>query len=69
MEEFKFACPDCDQHLQTEVSNAGRQIECPGCHHQINIPNAPAGSGFTYVEEEHGNTWNPHVPKIAKRTE
>jgi hypothetical protein len=32
----------------------------------IRIPNPPAGTGFTHVQPEHGQTWATHVPKGKK---
>jgi hypothetical protein len=64
--DFKFECPHCKQHLQCEVQFAGRQIECPSCHHLINIPNPPAGHGFTRVTRQRGKTWDTFVPPPRK---
>jgi hypothetical protein len=64
--EFKFECPHCHQHLQCDVHFAGRQIQCPSCSKLFNIPNAPAGSGFTQVQKESGRTWNTFVPPPHK---
>lgn len=64
--EFKFYCPHCDQPLKCDPCFAGRQIQCPGCHHLIRIPAPPAGTGFTHVQPESGQTWATHVPKGTK---
>jgi len=64
--EFKFECPHCKQHLQCAVEHAGRQIQCPSCDHLINIPNPPAGSGFTRVPRQSGKTWDTFVPRQRK---
>ncbi len=61
--EFKFYCSHCDQPLQCDPCHAGRQIECPTCHHLIRIPNPPPGMGFTHVQPESGQTWATQVPK------
>ena len=61
--DFKFYCTHCDQPLKCETRFAGRQIQCPGCNHLIRIPNPPAGSGYTQVHPESGQTWATHVPK------
>ncbi len=60
MNEFKFACPQCSQHLQCDERLAGRQIECPNCHHLIRIPPAP-GKTAQYAPES-GLTWATFVP-------
>jgi DNA-directed RNA polymerase subunit RPC12/RpoP len=64
--EFKFYCSHCDQPLKCEPQFAGRQIQCPACQHLIRIPNPPAGTGFTQVQPESGQTWATHVPKGNK---
>jgi hypothetical protein len=64
--EFKFYCSHCDQPLKCDPCHAGRQIQCPGCQHLIRIPNLPAGTGFTHVHPESGQTWAAHVPKGNK---
>ncbi len=64
--EFKFYCSHCDQPLKCDPCHAGRQIQCPGCNHLIRIPNPLAGTGFTYVHPESGQTWATHVPKGNK---
>ena len=67
--DFKFECPHCKQHLQCEVQFAGRQIQCPSCNHLINIPNPPAGAGFTRVPRQSGRTWDTFVPPPRKPDE
>jgi predicted DNA-binding antitoxin AbrB/MazE fold protein len=42
MSEFKFSCPDCQQHLQCEEHMSGLQIQCPNCRHLIRIPAVPS---------------------------
>jgi hypothetical protein len=64
--EFKFYCSHCDQPLKCEPQFGGRQIQCPACNHLIRIPNPPAGTGFTQVQPEVGQTWATHVPKGKK---
>ena len=64
--EFKFYCTHCDQPLKCEPQFAGRQIQCPACNVLIRIPNPPAGTGFTHVQPEVGQTWATHVPKGNK---
>jgi DNA-directed RNA polymerase subunit RPC12/RpoP len=64
--EFKFYCSHCDQPLKCDLCHAGRQIQCPACQHLIRIPSPPAGTGFTHVQPESGQTWATHVPKGNK---
>lgn len=45
MQEFKFACPVCGQHITAAASAGGTQLECPTCFRKIIVPQAPtAGS-------------------------
>jgi len=60
MNDFKFSCPQCQQHLQCDEQFAGREIQCPGCHHLIRIPPVP-GKTAQYAPES-GKTWATYVP-------
>jgi hypothetical protein len=43
MSDIKFACPNCQQHIQAEAGYAGMQIACPACHAGMIVPGqAPA---------------------------
>ena len=42
MNEFKFACPVCGQHMMCAVSQAGTVMDCPTCFQKITAPQAPA---------------------------
>jgi len=64
--EFKFYCSRRDQPLKCVSCHTGRQIQCPACNVLIRIPHPPAGTGFTPVQPEAGQTWATHVPKGAK---
>ena len=33
-----FNCPECNQSIEAPRELAGNQIDCPTCHHPINIP-------------------------------
>ena len=59
MSEFKFNCPQCNQHLQCDVQSSGRQIQCPGCNVLIRIPSAPGNTAG--YQPEVGQTWATHV--------
>lgn len=60
MSEFKFLCPVCGQHIATDSTAAGTQIECPTCFQKIVVPQAPKFhskyilSATQYIK--------PHVP-------
>ena len=41
MNEFKFNCPKCGQHILANAAWIGRRINCPSCNTHIVIP-APA---------------------------
>jgi hypothetical protein len=60
MNEFKFACPHCQQHLQCDEQFSGREIQCPGCNVLIRIPSIP-GKTVNYTPES-GKTWATFVP-------
>jgi DNA-directed RNA polymerase subunit RPC12/RpoP len=60
MSEFKFSCPQCDQHLQCDEQFSGRQIQCPRCNHLIRIPSAPGKTA--QFEPQSGMTWATFVP-------
>jgi hypothetical protein len=42
MSEFKFACPVCSQHITSDSSASGTQIECPTCFQKLIVPQPPA---------------------------
>jgi hypothetical protein len=60
MNQFKFSCPQCNQHLQCDEAFSGRQIQCSNCHHLIRIPPVP-GKTADYNPES-GKTWATFVP-------
>jgi len=41
MDEIKFSCPHCSQHIACESQWSGRQIQCPACQATLTIPSAP----------------------------
>src|ERR1700744_706716 len=42
MSEFKYACPVCGQHMQSDSSQTGAVVDCPTCFQKIIVPQAPA---------------------------
>jgi ribosomal protein L40E len=36
--EFKFNCPNCDQHILVPLTFAGSHVTCPGCGSDIEVP-------------------------------
>lgn len=41
--EMKFACPVCRQHIQCGADCSGQIISCPSCFRNIIVPQAPSG--------------------------
>ena len=67
MNEFKFACTHCGQHLEASPELAGRQFQCPGCNVLIRVPRAPGMENEDSGRTEHGRTWDTFVqPRIGK---
>ena len=60
MSQFKFSCPQCDQHLQCDEAMSGRQIQCPSCNVLIRIPPVPGKTDM--YNPESGKTWATFVP-------
>jgi DNA-directed RNA polymerase subunit RPC12/RpoP len=60
MNQFKFSCPHCEQHLQCEEQASGREIQCPNCRHLIHIPPIPGRTAG--YNPESGKTWATFVP-------
>lgn len=42
LNEFKFACPVCGQHIMCDASLGGSVMECPTCFQKIIARQAPA---------------------------
>ena len=62
MSDFKFSCPQCDQHLACDTALAGREVICPQCHHLTHIP-PPPGTDPRDVALESGLTWQTFGPQ------
>jgi DNA-directed RNA polymerase subunit RPC12/RpoP len=60
MNELKFSCPHCEQHLQCDEQASGREIQCPNCHHLIRVPPIPGRTA--QYNPESGKTWASFVP-------
>jgi DNA-directed RNA polymerase subunit RPC12/RpoP len=43
MSDIKFACPQCQQHIQCEEGYGGMEIACPACSTRIIVPR-PVGA-------------------------
>ena len=44
MAEFKFYCPQCNQHILCDTSHSGMQVNCPTCKQAIIVPQAPGSA-------------------------
>ena len=60
MNQFKFSCPHCEQHLQCDEQASGREIQCPNCQHLIRI--LPIPGRTAEYNPESGKTWATFVP-------
>ena len=49
MNEFKFACPVCGQHITADSHSAGSQLECPTCFRKIVVPQAPSSADPKFI--------------------
>ena len=38
MSDFKFACPECGQHISGDERYSGHQVQCPHCQKPIIVP-------------------------------
>ena len=38
MNDLRFSCPYCGQHVQCDLSHAGENIPCPSCAQLIRVP-------------------------------
>ena len=49
MNEFKFVCPVCGQHIKCDSLQGGSTIECPTCFQKIIAPQAPAVDDMKFI--------------------
>jgi len=49
MNEVKFACPVCGQHITCDAAKSGTRMSCPTCYRELVIPQASAGNGSKLV--------------------
>ena len=49
MNEFKFACPVCGQHITAASKTSGTQLDCPTCFQKIIVPQAPASAFSKFI--------------------
>ncbi|HSY73973.1 MAG TPA: hypothetical protein VK810_00755 [Dongiaceae bacterium] len=74
MAEFKFSCPQCDQHILCDTGYAGVQINCPTCKQAIIVPQPPRSAAAPPVPPSmpstlstQRSTSSPVVPAAGMR--
>jgi len=45
MSDFKFACPECGQHITIAAEFESRRIDCPSCQTKLIVPPPPKQRG------------------------
>jgi DNA-directed RNA polymerase subunit RPC12/RpoP len=75
MADIKFSCPQCGQHFGCDQAWEGQQIECPGCHSSIVVPQTqrpvPAAPAQVMAKEPAksvGPRLAPGVTQVARST-
>ena len=69
MNEFKFSCPSCGQHIRLEAAFQGHEVECPSCKKAIVVPapqpvkEAATSPTRPKVAAEPGPTTAPKAPE------
>ena len=38
MNDVKFSCPSCGQHIQCDETHTGENLPCPGCARLVRVP-------------------------------
>jgi hypothetical protein len=44
MNSIKFACPQCQQHIECDASHVGRDVPCPTCQSRLRVPKVAAAT-------------------------
>lgn len=67
MSEFRFSCPNCDQHILCDEQLSGSEIHCPNCQHRLQIP--PLSDQFVAGSEQRPpDSWSPSPLAVQHRT-
>jgi hypothetical protein len=69
MKYFKFACPECQVHIEAPKEGSGRQIKCPKCQTLVTIP-PPASQKSkipTALPTKKPKKTTTIVPKVVKK--
>ena len=75
MNEFKFSCPQCGQHILCDTQWSGREINCPACQQALVVPSleppgaavaelisATPSTAAALTPGAPGHTVSPHSP-------
>ncbi|MGA2801240.1 MAG: hypothetical protein ABSE97_02545 [Verrucomicrobiota bacterium] len=65
IQEFKFACPICHQHIICDPDTAGMQIECPSCWKTIVVPKSTKTTGTKLMLQGMQTRVRPTLPMIV----
>lgn len=49
MNELKFACPLCGQHITCDSAKSGAQVDCPTCFQKLLVPDTPTGDASKLI--------------------
>ena len=52
MPDISFACPSCQQTLETPEDMAGEVVECPNCQQQMTVPRSEPPAAKEPVAEQ-----------------
>ena len=59
MSRFKFSCPDCNIHIETDASSVGCVVKCPQCSEELVVP-AYHSSMVSMPVAAHSKHAHPH---------
>ena len=69
MNEFKFSCPHCGQHILRDLLSSGREINCPACQKPLIVPAlAPPGAAVAELMPATSTTAAGSMPGAPGRT-
>jgi len=65
MDDFKFACPTCGQHMQAGLELLGKNVNCPECNCLIKVSNPDTNAGNIHESKQvtMGEDIKPPTPK------
>ncbi len=68
MNDFKFACIYCGQHILCAEALRGTVVDCPGCKHSLTVPLAAGRCQRLHQGFASGSTLNACFPVTANQT-